>query len=254
MQNYKDFATGLARKAGEIMRANFSLGMKKEWKDDNSPLTATDIAINKLVIDSVTKTFPNHGILGEEGSKNQNREYLWVCDPVDGTIAFSHGYPLFVFSLALVVAGQSILGVIYDPVLDRMVYAEKGKGALLNNNKIQVSKTKNLSKNLLINNETELKLIPATKALIKKRCIVTCFCSVSYGSLLVATGEFIANFYEWDKPWDAAAAKIIVEEAGGKVTDLDGKEQLYNQPINGFIASNGFIHDQLVKICSTKFI
>ncbi len=252
MQNYKDFAIGLAQKAGKIMLANFTLGMKKEWKDDNSPLTVTDTQINRFVIESVNQTFPDHGILGEEGSKNQDREYLWVCDPIDGTMPFSSGYPVFVFSLALVINGKSILGVIYDPFLNRMYVGEKEKGAFLNNEKIHVSQQKQLGRKMLINVETDLKLSRARDLMTKKGCIISRICSVSYASILVASGEFIASIFEYSKPWDGAAAKIIVEEAGGKFTDLEGKEQRYDRTINGFIASNGFVHDELVAICANR--
>lgn len=252
MQDYKDFAIRLAQKAGEIMRANFTLGMKKEWKDDNSPLTVTDTLINKFVIESVEKTFPEHGVLGEEDSKNQDREYLWVCDPIDGTMPFSAGLPIFVFSLALVIKGESVLGVLYDPMLNRMVVGEKGKGSYLNNQKISVSLQKQLGQKMLVNIETDLKLSKSRDLLTKKGCIISRICSVSYASILVASGEFIANIFEFSKPWDAAAAKIIVEEAGGRLTNLEGKDQLYNQPINGFIASNGFVHDELVAICANR--
>jgi myo-inositol-1(or 4)-monophosphatase len=252
MKNYKDFAIGLAKQAGKIMLANFTLGMKKEWKDDNSPLTVTDTTINKLVINSVKKKFPKHGVLGEEESYNQDREYLWVCDPVDGTMPFSTGYPVFVFSLALVIKGESVLGVIYDPFLDRMFVGEKRKGALLNNKKIHVSTQKQLGGKMMINIETNIMLSKARDLLSKKECIVLRLGSVTYASILVASGEFIGNMFEYNKPWDAAAAKVIVEEAGGKFTDLDGKEQRYDRPINGFIASNGFIHNELVKICASR--
>lgn len=252
MNNYKDFAIGLARQAGKIMLSNFTLGMKKEWKDDNSPLTVSDTAINRLVIDSVKKNFPDHGVLGEEESYRQDREYLWVCDPIDGTMPFSTGYPVFVFSLALVINGESVLGVLYDPFLNRMVIGEKGRGTYLNNKKISVSSQKKLGQQMLINVETDLALSKSRDLLTKKGCIILRMCSVCYASILVASGEFIANIFEYSKPWDAAACKVIVEEAGGKVTDLDGKEQRYDRLINGFIASNGLVHDELVKICANR--
>ena len=109
---YEEFAKQLAQKAGEIMKNNFSHGMKKELKRDKSPVTTTDIAINKLVISEVKKYFPDHDVKGEEESSFENNsEYVWVCDPVDGTYPFSHGLPVFTFSLALVKNGKPVLGV-----------------------------------------------------------------------------------------------------------------------------------------------
>src|SRR3989338_6753886 len=103
MKSYKTFAINLAQKAGKIIRENFKANVKKEWKADGTPVTAIDLAVNKLVIESVQKEYPTHSILAEEESAMQEgSEYVWVCDPIDGTYPFSHGIPNFAFSLALV--------------------------------------------------------------------------------------------------------------------------------------------------------
>ncbi|MGB7957943.1 MAG: inositol monophosphatase [Minisyncoccia bacterium] len=244
---YKEFVVDLAEKAGKIMLANFSLGMKKDWKEDNTPLTITDTTINKMVIEEVKKNFPDHALLGEEESNMKESEYVWVCDPVDGTVPFSHGYPTFMFSLALTHNGESILGVLYDPTLKRMFYAEKGKGAFLNGQPMHVSKVSSF-KNAMVNLDTDVRLIDLRKKLIDKDAYTTTFYSATYGAALVVCGEFVAQVYEYDKPWDGAAVKIIVEEAGGKVTDIAGKEQRYDKPINGFVATNGSVHDEIIRI------
>jgi len=138
--NYKDFAMGLAKEAGKIMRDNFKFGMKKEWKEDNTPVTKTDLVINALALERIKKAYPDHGVIAEEGSDfREGDEFVWVCDPVDGTIPFCHGVPTSVFSLALTHKGETIMGVVYDPFGDRMYIAEKGKGAFLNGTKIRVS-------------------------------------------------------------------------------------------------------------------
>lgn len=137
---YKNFAIGLAKKAGKIIRANFVLGMAKQIKKDGSPVTKTDLAINSMVIRDVEKHYPGHAILGEEESHPiKGAEYVWVCDPVDGTIPFSKGVPTCMFSLALTHRGLPILGVAYDAFMDRMFFAEKGKGAFLNGKRVHVS-------------------------------------------------------------------------------------------------------------------
>ncbi len=124
--NTKQFATDLAYQAGEIIKTDFTLGMKKEWKENETPLTAADNKVNQLVVDAVNKNFPDYGLITEEGgSHHQNAEYVWICDPIDGTIPFSHGIPTCVFSIALVHEGEPILAVIYDPFMDRLFYAEK---------------------------------------------------------------------------------------------------------------------------------
>lgn len=248
MSEELDFAIGLAREAGEIMRQNFTLGMKKEWKSDDTPITVTDLQINALVMNAVQKKYPTHSFIGEEGSNVIESEYTWVCDPVDGTVPFSHGYPTFAFSLALTKNGESILGAIYDPIMDRLLHAEKGTGAFLNEKKISVSKDTDFGKKSFVEG-TGGDSFPAIRgALEAKGCYVPLIYSCVYASMLVATGEFLAAYYNFDKPWDGAAVKIIVEEAGGKVTDLKGKEQRYDRVINGFIASNGVIHQKLVAL------
>src|SRR3989344_508119 len=147
---YREFAIKLAKQAGKIIKDNFTSNMKKEWKSDNTPVTETDLKINQLVIDAVKKHFPTHSIIAEEGSyKVDNSEYSWVCDPVDGTIPFSHGIPTCAFSLALVKNGAPILGVIYDPFIDRLFFAEKNKHAFLNDKMIKVSDKKDLENSVI---------------------------------------------------------------------------------------------------------
>jgi myo-inositol-1(or 4)-monophosphatase len=250
------FAKNTALKAGEIMKHNFTLNMKKKWKEDGSPLTVTDIAINKLVIDSVRAQFPDHNVKGEEESSLENKSpYLWVCDPLDGTIAFSHGLPISIFSLALVKDGEVQLGVAYDPFMDRMFCAQKGKGSFLNDQPNQVSELGADALNqsaIAYENFSRAKydLIDTIKALTEKGVKLMQLCSIIYPTVLIASGDFVGSIFPHDTAHDAASIKIIVEEAGGRVTDLFGYEQQYNQPINGFIASNGKVHDELVKIVS----
>lgn len=246
------FAIDLAKEAGKIIKDNFVLGMEKEWKEDDTPVTATDYKINQLVIDEVKKYFPSYSVLAEEGSDlNGDGEFVWVCDPIDGTIPFSHGVPTCVFSLALVQNGKSILGVVYDPFLDRMYFAEKGKGAFLNGKKIFVSKANSI-KNAVIGvsnwKGAKFNFSPLAEELKIKDVLVMNLLSIVYMSIMVASGEFIATVFPDDKAHDGAAVKIIVEEAGGKVTDIFGEEQRYDRDTNGYLASNGIVHDELLKI------
>ncbi len=243
--DYKIFCTTLAKQAGAVIKNNFRGGMKKNWKRNDTPVTKTDIAINKLVIKSVKKYFPSHGVLGEEESYSvKGREYLWVCDPVDGTIPFSHGVPTCVFSLALVKNGVPLVGVIYDPFMDRLFYAEKGKGARLNGKKIRVSK-RGMDKAVL-NWETGRLMLPLQ--LKFTNCMPIRLNSFIYGGMLVASGELVASLYTWHYAHDGASLKVIVEEAGGMATDLKGKDQAYNGKIFGMLVSNGVVHKQLLEI------
>jgi len=249
MPEHQTFAIEIAKTAGNIIRENFSLGMKKEWKADQSPVTATDLAINRLIIEEIMNRFPGHGIIGEEESLHSNQEYLWICDPVDGTIPFSHGRPTFVFSLALTHHGKSILGVIYDPILDRLVYAEKGKGAQMNGKPIHVSEQAVLDHTCCMDLDFfDERIHQMLVKLVEKDCMVSSLHTSTYTSMLVALGEHVAQIYPHDKCWDGAAVKIVVEEAGGTVTDLNGEDQRYDRPINGYIASNGHLHQELLAL------
>ena len=250
MKIYREFASSLALKAGNIIKQNFALGMQKDWKDDQTPLTVTDTKINKLVIEEIQKSFPDHSILGEEESAETDSEFVWVCDPLDGTVPFSHGYPTSVFSLALVKNSQPILGVVYDPYQDRLVIGEKGQGVTLNGQAIGVSSEKVINGKSMINLDCDYKLSKLREGLLKSHnCYVTTFYSAVYAGFLVAAGEFMAEVYEYNSPWDGAAVKVIVEEAGGRVTDIDGNDQRYDRkPINGFVASNGLVHEEILRL------
>lgn len=248
---YKDFAIDIARQAGEIIRNNFTLGMKREWKEDTSPVTETDLAINSSLIKLVKDNFPDHGVKGEEESYNLDSKTLWVCDPLDGTIPFTLGVPISTFSLALVVDGRPVLGVVYDPYIDRMFCAEQGKGAYLNNNQINVSDATSLLNAGVAFEAWKMAKYPLwglDRALEEKGTKTLKFASIVYPTSLVAAGEFLATIFPGKTAHDAAAIKIIAEEAGGKVTDLFGNEQRYDQEINGFIASNGKVHDEIVEL------
>ncbi|KKU56241.1 MAG: Inositol-phosphate phosphatase [Parcubacteria group bacterium GW2011_GWA1_47_11] len=249
---YKDFAVALAKEAGAIMRNDFTLGMKKEWKEDNTPVTTTDLVINALALERIKKAYPGHSVIAEEGSDfRENDELVWVCDPVDGTIPFAHGMPTTVFSLALVHQGKSILGVVYDPFGERLYTAEKGKGAFLNGNRISVSKH-NTFKNAVIginwSHRSPVDLLGLFGALKQKKSRGINVGSIIYMGALVAAGEFAAVIYPNKKVHDSASLKILVEEAGGKVTDLWGKEQRYDRPTNGIVASNGVLHESILAL------
>ena len=150
------------------------------------------------------------------------------------------------FSLALVKNGVPITGVLLDPIVGRLFYAEKGKGAFLNNKKIRVSKKKDLKGALIGINSR--KLLDLAKHLrYEYEAYPIFFHCTTYSASLVACGEFVAEIYGSNKAWDSAAVKIIVEEAGGKVTDLHGNEQRYDGPIQGCVATNGILHEEILK-------
>lgn len=252
MEEYKKFAVRIAKESGNIMKKYFSVGMERMEKEDTSPVTKADLEINSLLIKEVSKLFPTHSVLGEEENNIiEDSEYVWVCDPVDGTIPFSLGLPISTFSLALVKNGEVVLGIVYDPFCDRLYYAEKNKGSYLNNKKINVSNYSTLDKARIeyeMWNRSKYDLQPLINELKKYNVMFVHFASYVNPSVLVAAGEFTATIFPHTTVHDVAAIKIIVEEAGGKVTDIFGNEQRYDQPINGALVSNGVLHDQLVTL------
>lgn len=253
MTTERTFAVELAKKSGTIIRKNFLLGMKKEWKGDDTPLTATDTAVNALVIESIRHQFPDHGIISEEGGHASGKEeYVWVCDPVDGTIPFSHGMPVCMFLLALVKNGVSILGVAYDPFMDRMYVAERGHGATVNDTTLRVSGTSTLKNSLVAlegrNMSAPMDFTHALVSLEKQGALVIRPFSFGYDAMLVAHGQSVAAFMSATKPWDYAAPSVIIEEAGGRCTDLYGEVPRLDGDVRGYIVSNGFVHDLLLQI------
>lgn len=265
-ENAKKDAIELAYKAGDIMRKYFTLGIKKEWKADSSPVTEADTTINALVLEELRRAYPDDDIISEEGSdRREGAEYVWVCDPLDGTIPFSHGIPTSVFSLARVVDGAPILGVIYDPFMDRMFVAEKGMGTTLNGVPVHVStvsslegQTMNMGMRLAMsmdlvgeNGANRISLdLSALRTILGRKKLTKCLSlgCVMYTGMLVACGELVATIFSGTGCHDGASLKIIVEEAGGKVTDILGNEQRYDKPINGLLVSNGTLHDQFVSL------
>jgi len=251
---YETFAKQIAREAGEEIRKNFQINGHREWKEDGSPVTKTDMAINKMVIERVAETFPDHGVKGEEESAySGEEEYLWVCDPIDGTTPFAHGIPTCVFSMALVKDGRSILGVVYDPFLDRLFFAQKGTGAFLNDEPVHVSDAKAFNANLVIASSFSRNFVDtlAVASVLKKQGvhIMNLQCHI-YAGMLVAAGELGAVIFSGKGAHDGAALKILVEEAGGRVTDLFGNEQRYDQPMKGQLVTNGVLHEPVLALLS----
>lgn len=253
MEEYIEFTKKLAKEAEEIALKYFSFETETTWKGDGTPLTKADTEINDLVIKRINERYPTHSIYGEEKSDNkEGSQYIWVCDPIDGTMAFSVGLPIFVFSIALVDQsnGQPILGLINDPVMKNMYWAHKDGGAYRNGKKIFVSKDTALKNTYLSTGasgkDVGFSNLPLFKSLSEKKCAVMKYPSFIYGGIQVANGKYAgAVFYKKDGH-DAAALKIITEEAGGKVTDLNGEERRYDQDGLGCVVSNGILHKEIL--------
>ncbi len=257
MDDYLTLAKSLALQAGDIMLKYFDTSPEQHEKEDKQIVTIADEEINALVIQEINKKYPDHSIIGEEASDDRNSKFIWLCDPIDGTIPYSKGIPVSVFSLALIEDGVPIMGVVYDPFMKKMFYAQKGMGAFVNDKKMNVS-MKNLARHSIIDVEwyadAEFNTYSPMKEISDKtNAYLLHLGSTTHAGCYVAMGVYEASIFPGTKgkAVDIAAVKIIVEEAGGKVTDLFGNEQRYDTgDIKGALVSNGVVHDELVKAIS----
>ena len=251
-KKYLEFAKEIALKASEIMLNYYNVENKSTYKYDNTIVTKADTEINDYLIKRVKETFPSHSVDGEEEDFGKSN-YVWVCDPVDGTAMYARRIPTAVFSLALVVDGEPIVGVILDPFNGDLYYASKGNGAYKNDTKIEVNNINLDDKQSLCHFDMfptfKYNIYDAVEELGKRTYLVS-IGSIARACMCVASGQFNLAIFPGtkEKHCDVAAAKIIVEEAGGKVTDLLGKDQKYNRDINGALISNGLIHDEVIDI------
>lgn len=252
-QEYLEFAKNIAYKAGEIMMKYFKEDNGATYKYDNTIVTKADTEINTYLVEKVKELYPSHSVDGEEEQFGES-EYVWVCDPVDGTAMYARHIPVAVFSLALVVNGTPIIGVVYDPFTDNLYSAIIGQGSYRNNEKITVN-TFALDDDRTV---CHFDVMPKPEyyntcepvnELLKKAYFVS-LGSIIRAGICIANGEFTVAVYPGaiHKNCDIAAIKVIVEEAGGKVTDLFGNEQRYDQDIKGAIISNGIVHDEIINL------
>jgi Archaeal fructose-1,6-bisphosphatase and related enzymes of inositol monophosphatase family len=256
-EEYLEFAKEIAHYAGKIMIKYFNQDNGSSYKTDNTIVTLADTEINSYLIEKVKEKYPTHSVDGEEEQFGESN-YVWVCDPVDGTAVYSRHIPVAVFSLALVIDGVSTIGVVYDPFTNNLYYASLGEGAYKNERKISVNDTPIDDMKSVANfdnwPESPYNIYPVISELGKRTYFLSVG-SVIRACMCVASGEFNLALFPGTKRknCDIAAAKIIVEEAGGKVTDLFGKEQRYDKDIDGAVISNGLIHDEVVSVIIKTF-
>lgn len=251
-KEYLEFAKEIAYKAGEIMLKYFTEDNCANYKLDQTIVTKADTEINKYLVEKVKKHFPTHSVDGEEeqfGTSN----YVWVCDPVDGTAMYARHIPVAVFSLSLVVDGIPQIGVVYDPFTNNLYSAIKGQGAYKNDKVISVNNVDLNDKKSVANFDmmpsAEYNLYDCIKELHNSTYFVS-IGSVIRACICVASGDFTLAIFPGTKHknCDIAAVKVIVEEAGGKVTDLFGNEQRYDKDINGALISNGKVHLEALSV------
>lgn len=243
--------------AKEILRF-FNSDFKVSKKEGvNNLVTEADQAAEKAIIEVIHRYFPGHQVLGEEsGAIVQDSAYKWIVDPIDGTVNFAHGIPLNCVSIAIEHDGEIIMGAVYNPHLNEFFFAEKGKGALLNDRPIRVSDESEALHACLVTGfpYTYINMpngpLEIFERFVRKGVPVRRLGSAAIDLCWVACGRF-DGFYEHKlEPWDSAAGYLIVEEAGGRVTDLNGdKFSVYQHKV---LATNGKIHDEMVEIINNR--
>lgn len=251
---FKELAIEAARQAGKLLRENFGQAHDYMHKSSYVDLvTECDHRAQALIIRIIQRECPRHRILSEEQSaqtQNTDSEYKWIIDPLDGTMNFVHGYPLFCVSIGLELAGEVVLGVAYSPITDELFVGQKGEGAFLNDKRIRVSQTQRLNESLLAtgfpnlagiqeNVKHFLNFIGKAQGIRRDGSAVLDLC-------YLACGRFDGFWELYLKPWDVAAGSLIIKEAGGVLTDFDGKAfDIYG---NETLASNGLIHQEMVEV------
>jgi myo-inositol-1(or 4)-monophosphatase len=259
-------ASEIARQAGARLREFFAEGVETEYKGDVDLVTVADRTVEKLIRTRLGEVFPTHGIYGEEGTRERlEQEYRWYVDPLDGTTNFAHGVPHFCVSMGLeqrrpgLDAGQDgelVAGIIYNPMLDELFTAEHGRGARLNGKPIHASRIPELAESLVATGFPSRKRHDSPNIHFYQEFTLRSHGVRRAGSAAldlayVASGRFEA-FWEFHlNPWDTAAGFLLVEEAGGRVTDFSG--QPFRLDSREVLASNGLIHDELVGLFEAMF-
>jgi myo-inositol-1(or 4)-monophosphatase len=253
MTEFAEFARSLAREAGSLLREKLTGHNPVYHKGDIDLVTEADQMSEELILARIASRYPEHGVLSEESAeKNERAAMRWIVDPLDGTTNFAHGFPFFCVSLALEREGTVVLGVVYDPVRDELFSACRGEGAFLNGKKLSVSSVKDLSASLLATGfPYDIRVSPDNNlnyfnALIVRAQAIRRPGAAALDLAYLAAGR-LDGFWELKlKPWDTAAGCLLVAEAGGVVSDLQGGAWKLTSP--GLIGSNGWIHGQMLDV------
>jgi myo-inositol-1(or 4)-monophosphatase len=249
---YLHLAIAAAKEAGRIQKLHFGDSHEVEYKGEINPVTEVDNLCDRIITQMIFDAFPDHDLLTEESfSMIKGSPWKWIVDPLDGTTNYLHGYPCFCVSIGLEVGGDVKLGVVYNPMLDELFYAEKGKGAYFNGNRIFVSRESDLNQSFLVTGfpydvrEHADHYLQYFRQFMIRSFAIRRPGSAALDLSYVAAGRF-DGFWEFKlHAWDVAAGSLIVTEAGGKVSDLrGGPYSIYSEEI---LATNGMIHQEMLQ-------
>lgn len=245
-------ATEAARAAGAILRTNFDQAKQLRFKEGiHNIVTDSDLAAEQRIVDIIHDVFPDHAILAEEsGAQQQASAYRWIVDPLDGTVNFAHGIPIFSISIAVEWHGTVVVGVVYHPLLDELFIARKGGGAYLNGRPLRVSTCAQLADAFLVTGfPYNIASFPEYRewhfpALVRRGIPIRRLGSAALDLAYVAAGRFDGFWEVGLQPWDIAAGVLLVAEAGGRITSYDGGP--HTLTTRTIVATNGAIHDEFI--------
>jgi histidinol-phosphatase len=249
MDDVLNVAIEAAKAAGEIALHYFRTNLTVETKADCTPVTRADRECEARIIEILSSRFPEHGLLGEESGERPGRmNTRWIIDPIDGTKNFIRGIPFFTTLIALEEEGEITTGVMYAPAINDLLFARKGQGAFANGRQVHVSTVANLRDAMLIHGGLkDLKVRPCWQPFL--RLVDVTARQRGFGDALahsvVICGQAEVALEPEIKPWDVAATKIIVEEAGGCYSDFAGTPSIYT---GSAVISNGRVHAEVVNI------
>lgn len=258
MSDLKEVMLEATKAAGDIIlqyfQGTFTIGNKEGI---NNLVTEVDTKAETRIIDVIKSYYPQHSIISEEvGELTQDSPYKWIIDPIDGTVNFAHGIPICCVSIGLSYNDEMLLGAVYNPMMNELFFAEKGKGATLNGMPISVSQKSNFEKACLVTGfpykwpKTEEHPIRVFERFILQGLPVRRLGSAAIDLCWVACGRF-DGFWEYNlSPWDVAAGYLIVSEAGGRVTNFEG--DAYSVYDKQTLATNGLIHENMLELIRKK--
>ncbi|HNB82686.1 MAG TPA: inositol monophosphatase family protein [Chitinophagaceae bacterium] len=238
----------------DILQHYFEGSFEIQSKESlNNLVTEVDKKSEDAIIEIIRSDFPEHFILSEEvGELSTGSNYKWIIDPIDGTVNFAHGIPICCISIGLEVDGIIEMGAVFNPFMRELFFAEKGKGAFLNNKPLQVSQNQNIESACLVTGfpykwaSIDIDPIPVFERFIRKGLPVRRLGSAALDLCWVAAGRF-DGFWEYNlNPWDIAAGYLIVEEAGGRISNFKGEP--YSVYHKETLATNGKIHEQMLEL------
>jgi len=250
-RHYLHTAIDAAKAAGHIHKSNVGTNLNIDTKSTDTDLvTRVDKESEAIIRDIISSAFPDHVILGEEEGQTGTGKFRWIVDPLDGTLNYAHGFPMYCSSVALEVDGEIIVGAIYDSVRDELFTAVKGNGAYNNGAPIQVSQTNNfkqvfLSTGFAYDPKLIVKNIPLFEKVHLQCQAIRRGGSAALDLAYVACGRLDGYWELQLNPWDCAAGVLLVTEAGGTVTDESGKPYALDDGV--MVSSNSHCHDDLLK-------